>query len=124
AWRCSGAASGPGRPPMLVATPVQPAAIAMQRTATQTPLPHPLVCAEVGSRRRARQTVLSPLVENTVGELGAPSPKLRSGARTVAGARARKSQEWAKAGNLRRGGPDLSNEMCVGIDVSKERLDV
>ena len=86
--------------------------------------PNPLVCGGISPRRRARQTDIDPVVEDTVGEQGSPSPKLRSGARTVARARARKSQERAMTGILRRGGRALSNETCVGIDVSKEKLDV
>jgi len=65
-------------------------------------------------------------VENTVGELGSPSPKLRRGARTVAGAQARISQEWADAGYLRkrRASGKMQSQTFVGIDVSKDKLDI
>src|SRR3954453_19563059 len=84
------------------------------------------MCDGMPVRRRARQADFDLSVENTVGEQGSPGPKLRPGARTVERARARINQEWARAGNLQRG--IRSRKMCkqtyVGIDVSKDKLDV
>lgn len=65
------------------------------------------------------------MVENTGGEQGSPRPKLRPGARTVERARARINQEWARAGNLLKGERSgMKKRMFVGIDVSKDKLDV
>jgi len=76
-------------------------------------------------RRRTRQTALGLSVENTVGEQGSPSSKLRLRARTVERARARIDQEWASAGDLQKGSRSgKMSQTYVGIDVSKDKLDV
>src|SRR3954453_19839557 len=84
------------------------------------------MCDGMPVRRRARQADFDLSVENTVGEQGSPSPKLRPRARTVERARARIDQEWARAGNLRKGiGAGMeSTQSFVGIDVAKDKLDV
>src|SRR4051812_10728320 len=76
-------------------------------------------------RRRTRQAALGLSVENTVGEKGSPSSKLRLRARTVERARARIDQEWARAGDLQKGSRSgKMSQTYVGIDVSKDKLDV
>lgn len=65
------------------------------------------------------------MVAKTAGEQGSPSSKLRPKARTVARARARIAQEWARAGNLQRGEvTGVNSKVVVGIDVAKAKVDV